>query len=201
MKFYSVPTVLFILFSAFCKQPHAAENSESSENSSNHTFSVGYAVTDVSGSMKNKYRSTNLGGFQDILESFNWQDGFNLKYRYDSSNKWSSVVSYTRTSIDSSGKRSSREMRYSDFMIGPGYRLNDYFSTYVLIGLSEGEYDLKIKNSAESAKKYGISSGIGVQINPTKALVFDIGYEFSHLKYKEVSGDYNSFVIGAGYRF
>ncbi|MFP3439137.1 Ail/Lom family outer membrane beta-barrel protein [Pantoea sp. SIMBA_133] len=188
------------LLGAFSSVAGAAEVSNSERKK--HTVSLGYVYTDVSGGVKNKYNASKTGTGSQILDSFNWQDGGSLKYRYEKTDSWGGIISSTNSSRKLGQNKSSKELKYSSLSIGPTYRFNDYISTYAVAGISKGQYKLNdgTKNKQDSAR--GMVSGVGVQINPISALSLDLGYEFSRIKYSGGgSGNYNSWIVSAGYRF
>lgn len=167
-----------------------------------HTVSLGYVYTDVSGGVKSKYDSVNTGAASRILDAFNWQDGGNLKYRYEHTASWGGMVSLTNSARKVSEKKARKELTYSSLMFGPTYRFNDYLSTYALAGVSKGKYRVNNNVNSKEDSARGLSSGIGIQVNPVSALSLEVGYEFSHVNYgSSLTGNYNSWIVSAGYRF
>lgn len=175
----------------------------------NHTVSLGYAQGRVG---------------DNIIDTLR---GINLQYRYEFDYNLSIVGSlsylthdYNESVIDDYHKvRGSADTKYYSFLVGPGYRINNYFSLYALAGFAHTKADVKVKGHYTYSGKlvsrhYDSNStnpawGAGVLINPTNELSIYVGYEGSIVKIGDNKFNfnghnkftYNGFNIGAGYRF
>lgn len=172
------------------------------EKRKKHTISLGYVYTDVSGSVADKYKSFKTGTASEVFDSLNWQDGGSLKYRYEYTESWGVIVSSTGSSRKVRQNGARKELTYGSLLAGPTYRFNDYFSTYAQLGVAGGEYKQKSGNNSLNKSARALGAGVGVQINPISSLSIDLGYEFSRIGFGDnIKGNYNSWIVSAGYRF
>ncbi|EAO9595018.1 hypothetical protein EI460_21595 [Salmonella enterica subsp. enterica] len=97
-------------------------------------------------------------------------------------------------------------VKYGSLMVGPTYQVTDSFSLYALVGAAMLKARDKENGTWEDGSPYTVSTsanekalawGAGVQMNPTKNFVIDVGYEGS----RELLTQINGFNIGVGYRF
>lgn len=164
----------------------------------NHTFSAGYAQSEVK-------------GFKDLK-------GVNLQYRYEFDSPFSVVGSFSWMKSDedytdrlSQDEISSTvEIKYYSLLVGPAYRLNDYVSLYALGGVAhvkgEDNYtwvnygDGYTETDTATAKGTGFAWGAGIIVNPMENLSLTAGYEGTNVDL-EGSRNINGFNIGVGYRF
>lgn len=164
----------------------------------NHTFSAGYAQSEVK-------------GFKDLK-------GVNLQYRYEFDAPLSVVGSFSwmKSNEDYTGKivqddiSRNIEVKYYSLLAGPAYRINDYVSLYALGGAAhakgEANYtwvnypDGYTESGTASEKSTGFAWGAGIIVNPMENLSITAGYEGTSLKL-DGNRDINGFNIGVGYRF
>ncbi|EIP7908477.1 Ail/Lom family outer membrane beta-barrel protein, partial [Escherichia coli] len=153
--------------------------------------------------------------------------GISVKYRYEITDNWGVIASFSHVSDDWQGSVNASKVegttttwawpstsadgeikgRRTSLMLGPVYRVNDWFSGYVMAGGARTEIDYRLSGVIRS---YAQSSGIalsssddetsfawsaGVQINPVDFLAVDLAYESSG------SGDWRTdgFIVGVGY--
>jgi len=168
---------------------------------SNSTVSLGYAHSDIK----------DVSGI----------NGINMKYRYEWDSPLSIISSLTYMSgskdfFDSTSTynyRTTENFKYYSLSAGPAYRINQYVSLYGLIGLNYNKVDADFVQSGKgnnsttlyqqnfNMRKTSVMYGFGVQVNPTKNLMLDLGYEGSRIKDDFKSYHINGFNIGVGYRF
>ena len=157
----------------------------------NHTFSIGYAQTDV--------------------EEFKDLRGVNLQYRYEWNSPLSLLGSISYLSRDAKTYESAStyydtKVEYFSYLLGPAYRFNNYVSAYGLVGFANIKVDSKEYDAASLEYAYKNTStefayGAGLIVNPTQNLSVNVGYEGTHLKKNEGSNQFNGFNVGVGYRF
>ncbi|HFT7668204.1 TPA: Ail/Lom family outer membrane beta-barrel protein [Serratia marcescens] len=137
--------------------------------------------------------------------------GGNVNYRYDITDVWGVITSYTHTNtaIDTGGVRNGRpytlyaNLRYDAFAAGPTYRFNPYVSIYGALGLArgkakaEGAFAGASINRQRSESDNGTVYIAGLQINVTPEIAMNAHYEYSQLG----GIDVNTWMLGAGYRF
>ncbi|EMO8005000.1 Ail/Lom family outer membrane beta-barrel protein [Salmonella enterica] len=150
-------------------------------------------------------------------------NGFNVKYRYELTDEWGIISSFTYAQASFDGSYHLNESsdkyytssghiksRYLNIMAGPTYRFNDYVSLYGMVGVAnnriEGSYDKNDHGYYGSAISYdhenndqratNASYSVGVQTNPFANVVFDVAYEGSAGSLRT-----NGFNVGLGYKF
>lgn len=170
------------------------------------TLSAGYlqAVTDIPGNRDLK--------------------GVNVKYRYEFTDSLGVI-----TSLSYAGGKDRQMTYYSDtqkhedsvrthgfsVMAGPSLRVNDWFSTYAMMGVSwsrvsffSGDYtkvtddkgeahDVLTGSDGSRRSNTSLAWSTGVQFNPAEFVAIDLAYEGSG------SGDWRTdgFIVGIGYKF
>ena len=170
----------------------AAVAASSSVFADNHTFSLGYAQTEVE-------------GFTDLK-------GINAQYRYEWDSPFSLLasVSYMErkvTMVDAPNEIYKTKVAYTSFLLGPAYRFNNVVSAYALVGVAkidskDDEYDDVGFVGSESNSATELAYGAGVIVNPIQNLSINVGYEGSKLTSKNSDKQaFNGFNVGVGYRF
>lgn len=98
-------------------------------------------------------------------------------------------------------------------MTDPAYRFNEKISIYGMIGWSHTKVEIYtnwldhesgnyVNQDSGSQSKDNVGYyGIGLQINPTKNIAIDIGYEGAQSSNAKDNKKMNAFNIGAGYKF
>ncbi|MGB9097088.1 Ail/Lom family outer membrane beta-barrel protein [Erwinia sp.] len=173
-------------------------------------------------------QTVSIGYAQSKVQDFKDISGVNVKYRYEWDSPLSFIGSLTymsgsnnyHDSVDTSSMSDTvsvynsldikSDLKYYSLSIGPAYRINDYFSVYGLLGanLNKGSDDAVWKTDGKTFqqkrstfKNTSFMYGVGMQINPVKYLVVDIGYEGSSVDAEERSLSVNGFNLGVGYSF
>ncbi|EDR5177707.1 Ail/Lom family outer membrane beta-barrel protein [Salmonella enterica] len=196
------------------------------------TISIGYAQFHSNG-LKNAINSDKRDAYDlfdsDAYHIGDYKDpkGFNIKYRYEFSDQWGiiSSFSYAKAKSNSSinaidpdssdvvkGKGNSK-VDYYNIMVGPAYRVNDYVSGYAMLGIATSNikssgnlfYDLSYTtgttgsySGTENDRDTALSYSIGFQVNPISNIAIDVAYEGAgHGSNGQVSG----FNVGIGYSF
>ncbi|AOM42110.1 Ail/Lom family outer membrane beta-barrel protein [Xenorhabdus hominickii] len=158
--------------------------------SGENKVSAGYALSKVQ-----------ITDFKDLKEP----KGFNLKYRYEITNNFGVIGSFTRTSqkdtYSDSAIKSEVSQEYNSFMAEPAYRFNEYISAYGLLGAAYGKissYNSQYNrtHSLES-NTTAAAYGAGLQFNPSPNVAIDVSFEYSKLDEAQVG----TWVLGTGYRF
>ncbi|RBM50448.1 hypothetical protein DLR65_06685 [Vibrio tarriae] len=157
-------------------------------NAADHTFSVGYAQTDIK-------------RLNDDLK------GLAFKYRYEPG-RLGLLVGLTGTVLSDAQSFSvvnnkivlnSVDRSYGSFHIGPTYRFNDVVSGYATLGYAT----YKIENKSGKAVNGSIEDsafavGTGIELNLTQSFSLNTGIEYSeHL----VDTTALTYTVGLGYRF
>lgn len=205
------------------------------------TVSIGYAQVHskyLKETIK-EYKNESSSSSEDFIDSYptaspSWgvnsntdAKGINLKYRYEITDDWGVIGSFTYASqnfnshysaIDPETKdydadKASGKYKYYSFLVGPTHRFNDYVSEYVMVGAAfsrfKGSYSEAYNTSHSdgdvmgytsinaSDKKTQFAYSAGIQINPIKNVAIDVAYEGSG------SGDWRTsgFNVGVGYSF
>lgn len=187
-------TLLAILVSSVALSPFASANT--------HTVTLGYA--------------------QSKVQDFDNIRGANLKYRYEWDSALSVISSFTWMSgsfddtylADKDRIKNEAKITYYSLAVGPAYRLTEYLSFYGLIGLNHskakahsrwsnyesGSYR-DMETTDYSGSKTTLMYGAGLQINPAKNWVIDMGYEGSSYDDGIKNRSIHGFNIGAGLSF
>lgn len=157
-------------------------------NAADHTFSVGYAQTDIS-------------RLNDDLK------GLALKYRYEPG-RLGLLVGLTSTILDDITSitavnnqiiLNSVERSYVSFHIGPTYRFNDTISGYATLGQSTYTVENKSgKLAGLIVRDRSLAFGTGVEVNLTEHTVLNGGVEYSENLFDSTALTYT---VGLGYRF
>ncbi|EDY4123907.1 Ail/Lom family outer membrane beta-barrel protein [Salmonella enterica] len=195
------------------------------------TVSIGYAQFHSNGLKKS------INGLKSELSEYydpsdynvdNYKDpkGFNVKYRYEFDDNWGVIGSFTYARSKMNGSvdykdpddgdvetgKGSLKANYYNIMVGPSYRINDYFSGYAMLGVASSKVKLSENYSynypldgesgsgagSKDQKDTALSYSVGFQINPIKNIAIDVAYEGAgHGSNGQVSG----FNVGVGYSF
>ncbi|ENM5729313.1 Ail/Lom family outer membrane beta-barrel protein [Vibrio mimicus] len=156
-------------------------------NAADHTFSVGYAQTDIS-------------RLNDDLK------GLALKYRYEPG-RLGLLVGLTGTVLNNSSSQTvnnqvvlnSVERTYSSFHIGPTYRFNDMVSGYATLGYATYIVEGKSgKTSGLTIEDNSFAFGTGLEVNLTQHISLNGGVEYSEHLFDSTALTYT---VGLGYRF
>lgn len=159
--------------------------------------------------------SLTLGYAQSKIKKFNTYNdlrGVNLKYSYEADNYVGVMISLTYqgslTKFDNRINDTKDYLKFNNLslLVGPVYRLNDYFSIYGLVGMGQTNVKLKAYRIAGQYQKEKLKStqpvyGMGVIIRPMDHLAMNIGYEKSTANLADEKFKFNNFSIGLGYRF
>lgn len=177
------------------------------------TLSVGYVHSDLkySGSHKIEDKDTLSIGARDRHVS-----GINLKYRYEFTDQWGAITSFTHAqttgapdmSVDGKAPKdasASYKLQYNSLMIGPTYRATDWLSVYAMAGIGNGRVHTHAHKNVPGLKdgyrhsenKYAVAWSAGVQMNPMEQLAVDLSFEQS----KPGNLEANNVVLGLGYTF
>lgn len=155
------------------------------------SLTVGYAQSKIRGSELKDFR------------------GINLKYSYETDSSLGVMASLTYMgSLTKYFDKPNSEKYYTklnniSLLVGPVYRVNDYFSIYGLAGMGQTKVKL---SSTTGEEDYIIKStqpvyGLGVTIKPVDHLAINVGYERSRASLEGVKFKINNFNVGLGYRF
>ncbi|WP_407905296.1 Ail/Lom family outer membrane beta-barrel protein [Escherichia coli] len=163
----------------------------------NHSFSVGYA-------------QSNVQSFRDIR-------GVNLQYRYEWDSPVSIMGSFSWMKGDGDQQyhdsgdsvKNKVDAKYYSLLAGPAFRINDYVSLYAVGGVAHvkanGETlwtnsDGYFERDTISKKSTSFAYGAGIMVNPVDNMSVNVGYEGTSA---ELGDNYsiNGFNIGVGYRF
>ncbi|WP_158676338.1 Ail/Lom family outer membrane beta-barrel protein [Candidatus Pantoea edessiphila] len=128
-------------------------------------------------------------------------NGFNLKYRYEvDSYPISLMGSLIYTECSAFSKRFYLKSQYGSIDAAPVYRLNHWASIYGGIGLGFSKFHSKhiiFTNNQFSFNDFGIALIAGMQFNPTKHFIIDLGYERTIMHQYNI----NNIFAGIGYIF
>lgn len=164
----------------------------------NHTFSLGFAHSDVK-------------GFDNL-------NGVNVQYRYEFDSPLSLLGSFswmkTHTKQDYLATRdvvhNDIDVNYYSLLAGPAYRINDYVSLYALGGAAWVKAtgntrwvnygNNEVNHDGISEKSASFAWGVGMVMNPLDNLSINLGYEGTKAS---LGRDYTikGFNAGMGYRF
>ncbi|WP_339056872.1 Ail/Lom family outer membrane beta-barrel protein [Candidatus Regiella endosymbiont of Tuberolachnus salignus] len=178
------------------------------------TLSVGYAHSDLKYSDSRKADDTNT---VNVEARERHVSGFNVKYRYEFTDQWGAITSFTHAQtsgtpgISLNGEAikdasASYKLQYNSLMIGSTYRVNDWVSLYGMVGASNGRVHLHadknvpgVQDSARrhSENKYAVAWSAGLQVNPLEQLAVDLSFEQSNPGEMKA----NTVVLGLGYTF
>lgn len=169
-----------------------------------HTFSLGYAQSDVKnakhiGGLHLRYRYE--GDFPlSPIATFSWQEGSSSSA--GGADKLNSLLGVNTT-------RSESDIKYYSLLAGPAWRINRWVSFYALAGIARTDFSgsTLLAFSGSRVERYRFSSqesafawGAGVDINPRDYLTFNLGYEAADA----TAGDrlrISGVNLGVGYRF
>lgn len=147
-----------------------------------YTFTAGYAQSDIS-----KFSSD--------------PKGFNIKYHYEGDYPVGIITSFSYAKGNSSDQSyGGYDNRYMSLMVGPSYRLIDWFAIYAMAGAAEGRQTLDsatFDNGKDANSKTGYAGSVGVQMNIAENFVIDTSYEYARVDEYNI----NTFVVGVGYKF
>ncbi|HCR2979386.1 TPA: outer membrane beta-barrel protein [Serratia marcescens] len=155
--------------------------------------------------------TVSLGYAQSHATLGNDAAGGNVNYRYEITDAWGVITSFTHTntSLDTGGTRNGKpymlhaNLKYNAFAAGPTYRFNQYMSVYGALGWAkgkaraEGAYVGDTTDKHRSENDDSLVSLAGVQVNVTPEVAINAHYEYAQLG----GIDVNTWMLGAGYRF
>lgn len=149
-------------------------------------------------------------------------DGVFVKYRYEFTDVWGIIGSFTYAGKDYSFKSLSKgsgdtldqkyklQSNYVSLMAGPSLRINEYFSLYALAGAAYKN----VKSTVNASYYVGGQSGYGKgsKTNDRTDLAYSAGVQFNVYKGFVVDAAYegtaggsdwrtNGFTVGIGYKF
>ncbi|WP_112289051.1 Ail/Lom family outer membrane beta-barrel protein [Rahnella sp. AN3-3W3] len=161
--------------------------------------------------------SLSLGYAQSKVENFKNMPGMNLQYRYGWDSRLSTVVSFTALQNDGDknydgflGRKTDHvDAEYYSILVGPAYRVNDYVSTYAVLGMSHSKMERRFtQRFAGTGEDINYSNsdnffayGAGVIINIAEHFTMSGGYEGSQTKVEDQHRLISGFNIGIGYLF
>ncbi|MBE7930393.1 Ail/Lom family outer membrane beta-barrel protein [Escherichia coli] len=151
-------------------------------------------------------------------------NGINVKYRYEFTDSVGLVSSFSYANVQhiknqrhDADRWHEDSLRHRGFsvMAGPSLRMTEWFSAYVLAGVSyaressfagdyvtlmsdEGKKQDHLTDSASGHRSHtSLAYGMGIQINPAENIAIDMAYETAG------RGDWrtDAFIVGIGYRF
>lgn len=150
---------------------------------------------------------------QNVGRSDRLAEGVNVKYRYELDDAWGVIgsVTYARgtpgfsvVGVTDSGVAegdAKARLAYMSFQAGPAYRFNEFFSGYVMTGLTTTKYDGSAHLYGEDAsgkgfswygkdseRKTNLAYSAGLQFNPLKELAVDVSFEGSGFDSWKTSG-------------
>lgn len=147
-----------------------------------YTFTAGYAQSDIS-----KFSSD--------------PKGFNIKYHYEGGHPVGIITSFSYAKGNSSDQRYGEyDNRYMSLMVGPSYRLFDWFAIYAMVGAAEGRQTLDsatFENGQKGSSKSGYAGSVGVQMNIANNFSIDTSYEYARVDKYNI----NTLIVGVGYKF
>lgn len=176
----------------------AASLTSSLAIANNHTFSIGYA--------------------QSQVQDFDTLNGVNVQYRYEFDSPLSFLGSFSWMKAHGTQKyfatndlvHNDIDLDYYSLLGGPAYRINDYVSFYVVGGAAwvKASGNTSWWNNGKdymgresiSEKSTSFAWGVGMVMNPTDNMSINVGYEGTRA---DLQGNYsiNGFSVGMGYRF
>lgn len=145
-----------------------------------HTISAGYAQSNIKDS--------------DVDDA----SGFNLKYRYEFNDDWGIIGSttYTKKSYSVTGYGSG-DVKYNSLLVGPTYRVNEYFSAYAALGIARGQDKYSERGYSHKIDETSAAYAAGFQINPIPNVAIDASYEYAKIDDTKIG----TWMLGVGYRF
>lgn len=150
-----------------------------------HSFTIGYA-------------QTHINADTDGAHFGNTGRGINLKYRYEITDDWGFITSFTHTQHTQGwGNGKDGKLEYNSFAVGPTYRIDDQFSVYTLVGDAIEKKKITVNDNAYSLHHHNVVMAAGLQFNPRANWVIDAGYEYSKIR----NDEFGTWMLGAGYRF
>jgi len=175
-----------------------ASLASSMAQANNHTFSVGFAHSEVH-------------GFDNL-------NGVNAQYRYEfgspisllGSFSWMKAHAKQEYLAGSDIVHNDIDLNYYSLLAGPAYRLNDYVSFYAVGGtawvkatgntrwMTYGNNE--VNHNGISEKSASFAWGVGMVMNPFNALSINLGYEGTKANLDRNKA-INGFNVGMGYRF
>ncbi|EBI9247887.1 Ail/Lom family outer membrane beta-barrel protein [Salmonella enterica] len=150
--------------------------------------------------------SVSAGYAQSKVRDFKDIRGVNVKYRYEGGIPVGLITSFSymkgernySESWEGEHLRGKEDTRYWSLLAGPALRVSDLVSVYALAGAGSAKSEIKEAGMGGASKtKTGFAWGAGVQFNPVKNVVIDVGYEGSRVSSVAING----FNVGVGYRF
>ncbi len=176
----------------------AASLTSSLAFANNHTFSLGFAHSEVT-------------GFDNL-------NGVNVQYRYEFDTPLSLIGSFSWMKAHAKQDylaaydivHNDIDVNYYSLLAGPAYRINRYVSFYAVGGTAWVKAtgntrwvnygDNKVSHDGISEKSASFAWGVGMVMNPVDNISINIGYEGTKAS---LGSDYsiNGFNVGMGYRF
>lgn len=155
--------------------------------------------SEIESSLSMGYVQSNFTFIKD-----NDASGVNVKYLVEPQGQpvgFGGSVTYTsgkNTSRNSNGTTSRHEISYLSIGIGPSYRLNDYLTTYAMVGGVSASSKIE---QGRSSHDLTLSYGAGIQVSAWRSMFVDLYYERVGVGRGEKYMNGGSYTIGAGYRF
>lgn len=152
-----------------------------------------------------------IGYTQGKVADGNTLNGVNIKYRYELNDKLgvmaaSSFMSGKKDNVAPYNQfgKNKRDTSYASLLVGPSYRINEVVSVYGLAGAAKSKTKIEVGGNNGFKKdhnKTAFAYGAGIQINPVKNMVVDVGYEGSKAHNGQKDKNMHAFNIGVGLRF
>nr|WP_176488077.1 Ail/Lom family outer membrane beta-barrel protein [Candidatus Regiella insecticola] len=184
------------------------------------TLSVVYVHSDLKYSGSHKFSDEAKAEPITIEKRERHVSGINVKYRYEFTDNWGAIASFTHAqksgplnNISFGGKDKKAtdgasahyKLQYNSLMIGPTYRVNNWVSVYGTVGVGNGRFNATDYKNVPGVKdgyrnsenKYAVAWSAGVQVNPMEQLAVDLSFEQS----KPGNVEANNVVLGLGYTF
>ncbi|PPI86866.1 outer membrane beta-barrel protein [Candidatus Pantoea edessiphila] len=129
-------------------------------------------------------------------------NGFNIRHRYENSKYFpiSWMNSFVYTKVSKFENKFYLKSQYYSIDTGLMYRLNSWSSIYGGMGLAYSKFQSRhvvVIGNKFIFKRLGLSVITGIQFNPVKNFVIDIGVEKGIMK----SGVITNIIAGIGYNF
>ncbi|WP_261641614.1 Ail/Lom family outer membrane beta-barrel protein [Erwinia mallotivora] len=185
--------------------------------------SAAVAAIFLMGTAQAETHSLSAGYAYQEVKHFNHFAGINLKYRYEFTDRYGLIGSFSFVSgsdaydaLSSTGNTVKNNLRVktTSLLVGPTYRVNRHVSLYALAGVNNAQVSYSPLRDRSGARLYegddtlhslkhatGFAWGGGLQINPTHYLVLDLGYEGSRKSIEGRRYTMSGFNVGMGYAF
>lgn len=172
-------------------------------------------------------QAVTVGYAQSNMQHVGPLRGANATYRYEWESPVSIITSLTylhdkeshsdgyANKHESLENTNSRKVDYWSLAAGPAYRINDVVSVYSLVGANYTKLDddassvyknhcrCTITRTKDNNDDHDVSLmyGAGVQVNVSRSVVINAGYEGTNSKLDGRHYAINGFNVGMGYRF